>query len=83
MKPEFDSQCGGPLASRDGWPRLPQPDPGETVAAFIDRAIDGDPFLTLNAPTLRPGETWVTLVRFANPGKVPVTFTPRVLSGAF
>ena len=46
-------------------------------------AIDGDPFLTLNVPKLRPGETWVPLVRFANPGKVPVTFTPRALSGAF
>jgi uncharacterized protein len=48
-----------------------------------DGATGGDPFLTLNAPVLRPGETWVTLVRFANPGKVPVTFTPRVLSGVF
>ena len=46
-------------------------------------AIDGDPFLTLNVPELRPGETWLPLVRFANPGRVPVTFTPRVLSGAF
>jgi uncharacterized protein len=44
-------------------------------------AIDGDPFLTLNVPALRPGETWLPLVRFANPGRVPVTFTPRVLSG--
>ena len=48
-----------------------------------DGATSGDPFLTLNAPALRPGETWVTLVRFANPGKVPVTFVPRVLSGGF
>ena len=46
-------------------------------------ATGGDPFLTLNAPALRPGETWVTLVRFANPGRVPVTFTPRVLAGLF
>jgi predicted extracellular nuclease len=46
-------------------------------------AIDGDPFLTLRVPALRPGETWLPLVRFANPGRVPVTFTPRVLSGAF
>ena len=28
-------------------------------------------------------DTWLPLVRFANPGRVPVTFTPRVLSGAF
>ena len=34
-------------------------------------------------PKLKPGETWLPLVRFANPGRVPVTFTPRVLSGAF
>jgi predicted extracellular nuclease len=46
-------------------------------------AIDGDPFLTLNVPALRSGETWLPLVRFANPGRVPVVFTPRVLSGAF
>ena len=46
-------------------------------------AINGDPFLTLQVPVLRPGETWVPLVRFANPGRVPVTFTPRVLSGTF
>ena len=46
-------------------------------------AIDGDPFLTLNVPKLKPGETWLPLVRFANPGHVPVAFTPRVLSGAF
>jgi uncharacterized protein len=46
-------------------------------------AIDGDPFLTLNVPALRPGETWLPLVRFANPGRVPVAFTPRVLSGRF
>jgi hypothetical protein len=46
-------------------------------------AINGDPFLTLNVPALRPGETWVPLVRFANPGRVPVTLTPRVLAGAF
>lgn len=48
-----------------------------------DGATGGDPFLTLNVPALRPGETWVTLVRFANPGRAPVTFTPRVLSGGF
>ncbi len=46
-------------------------------------AIAGDPFLTLNVPALRPGETWLPLVRFANPGRVPVTFTPRVLAGPF
>jgi predicted extracellular nuclease len=46
-------------------------------------AIAGDPYLTLNVPALRPGETWLPLVRFANPGRVPVTFTPRVLSGVF
>ena len=46
-------------------------------------AIDGDPFLTLNVPALKPGQTWLPLVRFANPGRVPVTFTPRVLSGGF
>jgi hypothetical protein len=48
-----------------------------------DGAIDGDPFLTLNVAKLKPGETWLPLVRFANPGRVPVTFTPRVLSGGF
>jgi len=46
-------------------------------------AIAGDPFLTLNVPKLKPGETWLPLVRFANPGRVPVTFTPRVLAGTF
>ena len=45
VKPEFGSQYGGPLFSPDGWPCLPPPEPGETVAAFIDRAIVGDPFL--------------------------------------
>jgi hypothetical protein len=47
-----------------------------------DGAIEGDPFLTLNRK-LRVGETWVVLVRFRNLGRQPVTFTPRVLSGAF
>ena len=47
-----------------------------------DGAIDGDPFRTRNA-ALRPGETWLVLVRFANPGRVPITFTPRVLAGVF
>jgi hypothetical protein len=50
VKPEFGSQYGGPLASPDGWPRLPPSDPGETVAAFIDRAIVGDSFLQLITP---------------------------------
>jgi hypothetical protein len=45
VKPEFGSWSGGPLFSPDGWPRLPPPDPGETVAAFLDRAIVGDRFL--------------------------------------
>jgi hypothetical protein len=48
-----------------------------------DGAIDGDPFLTLDVSKLKPGETWLPLVRFANPGRVPVTFTPRVLAGPF
>jgi hypothetical protein len=32
---------------------------------------------------LRPGETALLLVRIRNPGRVPVTFSPRVLAGAF
>ena len=36
---------GEPLVSPDGWPRLPTPEPGETLAAFLDRAIVGDLFL--------------------------------------
>jgi hypothetical protein len=36
---------GEPIVSPDGWPRLPTPEPGEPVAAFVDRAIVGDPFL--------------------------------------
>jgi hypothetical protein len=30
---------GDPIVSPDGWPRLPPPDLGESVAVFIDRAI--------------------------------------------
>jgi hypothetical protein len=38
---------GDPIVSPDDWPHLPPPNPGETVAAFIDRAIVADPFLRL------------------------------------
>ncbi|MEO5819909.1 MAG: endonuclease/exonuclease/phosphatase family protein, partial [Vicinamibacteraceae bacterium] len=56
--------------------------PGLTLLG-ASGTIDGAPFLTLDVPALRPGETWLPLVRFANPGRVPVTFTPRLLSGRF
>jgi hypothetical protein len=50
VKPEFGSQYGGPLVSPEGWPQLPPPELGETLAAFWDRAIGGDPFLQLITP---------------------------------
>lgn len=57
--------------------------PRRLHAARRRRLCRRAPFLTLNVPALRPGETWLPLLRFANPGRVPVTFTPRLLSGAF
>jgi hypothetical protein len=38
------------LVSSDGWPRLPPPEPGETLAAFIDRAIVHGRLLRLFRP---------------------------------
>jgi hypothetical protein len=52
-------------------------DPNTNLPALLD---DRPPFV--GVPTLRPGGTWLPLVRLA-PGPVPVTFTPRVLSGGF
>lgn len=45
--------------------------------------IDGHPVRTITIPTLRPGETVELAVRFKNPFRVAVTFTPRVLAGVF
>jgi len=50
IKPEFGSQYGGPLESPEGWPQLPQPVPGETLATYSGHAIDGDPFLLKITP---------------------------------
>jgi hypothetical protein len=50
VKPEFGSEYGGPIVSPEGWPRLPPPELGETVAAFWERAIVGDAFLQLITP---------------------------------
>jgi hypothetical protein len=50
IKPEFGSQYGGPLVSPEGWPQLPPPVPGETFAAYWDRAVAGDPFLQQVTP---------------------------------
>jgi hypothetical protein len=36
---------GETYPSPDDWPQLPSAEPGETLAAFWDRAIVGDPFL--------------------------------------
>jgi hypothetical protein len=54
-KLEFGSEYGGPLSSPAGWPRLPPPDPGEPVAAFIDRATIEDPFLRSIMPRTSRG----------------------------
>ncbi len=43
----FHLGSGKLLVSSDGWPRLPPPEPGETLAAFIDRAIVRDRLLQL------------------------------------
>jgi hypothetical protein len=45
---------GETFVSPDGWPQLPPPESGETVAAFWDRAIIGDAFLqSITARTSR------------------------------
>ena len=58
--------------------------PGVTLLN-ADGAFAGAPYITLlpaNLPLL-PGQSRVTLVRFANPNEMTITYTPRVFSLGF